>query len=113
MMHPTLIFWSNTVSILLLLISFFIILRTRKYTKESLALGVNAVIFGLSLFWIVLIINELNYLDKYFGSYIDAYASWLSIILPILTGNVILIILTLVAICLLIGGLILRNNLTE
>lgn len=111
MIYPTIIFWGNAVALVLVLISFFIILMTRKYAKDSLALNVNGIAFGLFLFWLVLVINQLRYFDTYFNNYVSSYAPWLSSVLPGLTGNVNLIILTLSAICLLIGGITLRNNL--
>ncbi|MBI2109843.1 hypothetical protein HYT58_01565 [Candidatus Woesearchaeota archaeon] len=110
MMHPTIIFWSNTVAVLLVFLSFLIIISTRKYTKESLGNAVSGISFGLFLFLITLLINEVNYFSRYFSVYVSAYVPWLPTIIPFLTGNVTLILLTLTAICFLIGGLLIRRN---
>lgn len=107
------LFWSSALSIVLLFISIIILSKNKRFENEKLISGINSMLFGIFLTIISLIILALNFGFRVYPLTFSKYIASIQPSMPIAIQAVELGLFPLIAICLLVGVLYLRENAQE
>lgn len=104
------LFWSSAVSIVLLFIAILILSKNKKFEKEGLISGINSMLFGIFLTIISLIIMLVDFGFKVYPITFAQYLGSVQPLIPIAIQSVEFGLFPLIAICLLVGVLYLKEN---
>ncbi len=107
------LFWSSVLSIVLLFVSIIILSRNKRFEKEKFISGINSVVFGIFLTIVSLIVLALDFGFRVYPITLSKYVASIQPGLPVAMQVVELGLFPLIAICLLVGVLYLRENAQE
>ena len=104
------LFWSSVTSIVLLFIAILILSKNKRFEKEGLVSGINSMLFGIFLTIISLVILTIDFGFKVYPITFNQYIATIQPSLPIAIHAVEFGLFPLIAICLLVGVLYLKEN---